>query len=334
MNRVQQLEHILGEWKQMRYEIINAMTAPSGEQVDLRGMPQRTKVAGVIVSGLSNIETAYLKELQNYNDHVLKDITRPNLFNVFLKASEAFNDKKVQNMWEMVKFMVDIPPTPASDQIKSRSSPTVEKKIISLARKYLESRYKDFMNSVISENLAQAKRGGIPGTLPLVQSFVGIKIQNLSDLEEAFVDEKPLWPLVYYCMRCGDLKAALYCINRCGAAFQEFKTALEEAIEDPQHHPSTRSESVLKLHYRKHVRSATDPYKKAAYCALVPCEPDDLHTEVMSAADDYLWLKLCQVREQSDLENKLTLDNLQTTISEVYGKVPFVNNLFNQKINF
>lgn len=319
LNRVQQLEHTLGEWKQMRFEIMNSMTAPSGELVDLRGTPQRTKVAGSMTSGLSNIEAAYAKELQSYNEHVLKGVTRPSLFNAFLTAAGTFNDKKVLDMWQMVKSMVDIPVTPAGDQIKSRTSAVVEAKIVSQARKYLESRYKDFMNSIVSENLAQAKRGGIPGTFPLVKSFVGIKIQNMRDLEETIIEDRPLWPLVYYCMRSGDLKGALYCINQCGAAFQEFRSALEEAIEDPQSRPTSRAESTLKLHYRKHVRSSTDPYKKAAYCALVPCEPDDLHTEVMSAADDYLWLKLCQVREQPDSENRLTLDNLQTTILEVYG---------------
>ncbi|KAJ8687706.1 hypothetical protein QAD02_023500 [Eretmocerus hayati] len=320
LNRVQQLEHSLGEWKQMRYEIMNAMTAPSGELVDLRGTPQRTKLAGTMTNGLTNIEAAYVKELQNYNDHVLKGVTRPSLFNAFCKVAESFNDSKILDMWQMVKSMIDLPPTPAEDQLKSRITPVVEMKIISHARKYLENRYKQFMNSIVNDNLAQAKRGGIPGTLPLVKSFVGIKIQNLRDLEEIIVDDRPLWPLVYYCMRSGDLRAALQCLNSCGAGFQEFRTALEEAIEDPQNRPSSRSESTLKLHYRKHVRSATDPYKKAAYCALVPCEPDDLHTEVMSAADDYLWLKLCQVREQPDPENKLMLDHLQTTILEVYGE--------------
>ncbi|KAL2718929.1 nuclear pore complex protein Nup93-like [Vespula squamosa] len=320
LTRVQQMEHILGEWKQMRFEIINAMTAPSGELVDLRGTPQRTKLAGSMVSGLSNVEVAYAKELQNYNEHVLRGTTRPNLFNIFCKASESFNDKKVTDLWQMVKYMVDIPPTPRGDQIKSRTSPAIEQKIVSLARNYLENRYRDFMNSVINENLVQAKRGGIPGTVPLVKSFVGIKVQNLRDLEDVMVGDRPLWPLVYYCMRCGDLKAALYCLKQCNADFPEFKTALEEACDDPQRYPGNRAESVLKLHYKKHVRSATDAYKRAAYSALVPCEPDDLHSEVVATADDYLWLKLCQVRDQPDIENKLTLDYLQTTISEIYGE--------------
>lgn len=320
LNRVQQMEHMLGEWKQMRFEIINAMTAPSGELVDLRGIPQRTKLAGSMISGLSNIEIAYAKELQIYNDHVLRGITRPSLFNSFSKAAESFNDKKVQDMWSMVKFMVNIPPTPRGDPIKSRTSSVVEEKIISQAKKYLENRYRDFMNSLVNENLAQAKRGGIPGTLPLVKSFIGIRIQNFRDLEDVLIDDKPLWPLVYYCMRAGDFKAALQCFNQCGTNFQEFRQALEEATVDSQKRPTSRGESILKLHYRKHVRSSTDPFKRASYCALVPCDPDDLHSEVMSTADDYLWLKLCQIREQNDNEHKLTLDHLQTTILEVYGE--------------
>ncbi|KZC06930.1 PREDICTED: nuclear pore complex protein Nup93-like [Dufourea novaeangliae] len=320
LTRVQQMEHMLGEWKQMRFEIINAMTAPSGELVDLRGTPQRTKLAGSMVSGLSNVEVAYVKELQNYNDHVLRGITRPSLFNAFCKAAESFNDKKIVDLWQMVKYMVDIPPIPREDQIKSRSTPIVEKRIVLQARKYLENRYRDFMTSVISENLAQAKRGGIPGTVPLVKSFVSVKVQNLRDLEDVVVADKPLWPLVYYCMRVGDYKAALQCLNQCNAEFPEFKTALEEACNDPEKHPSSYAESNLKLHYRKHVRSVTDPYKRVAYCALVPCETEDLHADVICTADDYLWLKLCQVRDQPDSENKLTLDYLQTTISEIYGE--------------
>ncbi|KAI4502766.1 hypothetical protein M0802_001810 [Mischocyttarus mexicanus] len=319
LTRVQQMEHILGEWKQMRFEIINAMTAPSGELVDLRGTPQRTKLAGSMVSGLSNVEVAYAKELQNYNEHVLRGSIRPNLFNTFCKASESFNDKKVTDLWQMVKFMVDIPPTPRGDQIKSRTSPAIEQKIVSLARNYLENRYRDFMNSVINENMVQAKRGGIPGTIPLVKSFIGIKIQNLRDLEDV-VDGKPLWPLVYFCMRCGDFKAALQCLSQCSTHYSEFKAALTEASEDPQRYPGNRAESVLRLHYKKHVKSSTDAFKKAAHSALVPCEPDDLHSEVIATADDYLWLKLCQVRDQPEVENKLTLDYLQTTISEIYGE--------------
>ncbi|KAG6798255.1 nuclear pore complex protein Nup93 [Apis mellifera caucasica] len=317
LTRIQQMEHMLGEWKQMRFEIMNAMTAPSGELVDLRGTPQRTKLTGSMIKGLSSVEVAYVKELQKYNDCVLKGL-KQNLFEAFRMAAESFNDTKIVDLWKMVIECVNnIQPVPREDQIKSRSTPIVEQEIVLHARKYLENRYEKFMNSVIRENSTQAQRGGTPGIVPLVKSFVTVKVQNLKDL---MVENIPLWPLVYYSMRVGDYKAALHFLSQCKTDFSEFRIALEEASCDPSRHLSSSAESNLKLQYRKHVRSVTDPYKKAAYCALVPCEPDDLHPDVICTADDYLWLKLCQVRDHSDAENKLTLDYLQTTISEIYGE--------------
>ena len=40
---------------------------------------------------------------------------------------------------------------------------------------------------------------------PLFQSF-----QNcVSAFEDGLVDGVPVWPIIYYCLRCGDLKAAI-----------------------------------------------------------------------------------------------------------------------------
>lgn len=71
------------------------------------------------------------------------------------------------------------------------------------------------MTNVINENLAEARRGGVPGTYTLVRSFVGIRLQGgYSGLEGGLVDERPLWPIVYYCLRCGDIGAALHCLKK------------------------------------------------------------------------------------------------------------------------
>lgn len=58
-------------------------------------------------------------------------------------------------------------------------------------------RYKTFMNNIVNENLAQASRGGIPGTYPLVRSFVGLRFQGeYLGLRDGVIDERPLWPMV------------------------------------------------------------------------------------------------------------------------------------------
>lgn len=73
------------------------------------------------------------------------------------------------------------------------------------------------MANIVNENLMQAKRGGVPGTYPLVRSFVGLRLPGgYLGLQDGEIDERPLWPMVYYCLRSGDLAAALYCLQKAG----------------------------------------------------------------------------------------------------------------------
>lgn len=71
------------------------------------------------------------------------------------------------------------------------------------------------MASVVSGNLQKAKRGGVPGTFPLVRSFVSVRVSQASiGLEDGLIDGQPVWPLIYYCLRCGDVAAALEVARR------------------------------------------------------------------------------------------------------------------------
>jgi nuclear pore complex protein Nup93 len=60
---------------------------------------------------------------------------------------------------------------------------------------------------------------------------------------------------------------------------------------------------------------------------------NDEHSEVAKAADDYLWLKLCQIREEdgteSQVTDRMTYAHLQSLILEEYGRyLNKVNSLF------
>lgn len=71
-------------------------------------------------------------------------------------------------------------------------------------------RYKQCVVQAVSSNLYQAELGGVPGTLQLIKSFLKIKIPSgTQNLEDGEVDGQPVWPLIYYCLRCGDLDAAM-----------------------------------------------------------------------------------------------------------------------------
>lgn len=74
------------------------------------------------------------------------------------------------------------------------------------------------MSTVITDHLRDAQRGGVPSTFNLVSSFVGLRFNNpntnqIIGLQDGHVDGKPLWPLVYYSLRCGDIQSALKCME-------------------------------------------------------------------------------------------------------------------------
>ena len=76
-------------------------------------------------------------------------------------------------------------------------------------------RYKQHIVQVVSSNLYQAELGGVPGTFQLVKSYLKIKIlPGTQNLEDGHVDGQPVWPLIYFCLRCGDLDAAMQVVTQ------------------------------------------------------------------------------------------------------------------------
>ena len=72
--------------------------------------------------------------------------------------------------------------------------------------------------------------------------------------------EQPVWPMIYFCMRCGDLKAAVTIAEQAAPSIGEFSAYIKEYAA---HGCLTRgSASMMKLQYRRQIRSSTDPFKK------------------------------------------------------------------------
>lgn len=201
-------------WQNEKNKIANAMLGSKKTYLDLAVQSEESFVHEVpsAKSMLSHQEMAYAKEVAEYNRALMTGLVQPNLINNFYSIVKNSNDKKVIELWEMVKYMSDIPPRPVGDIIEARATPIVQNAMISRAKKYLEERYRDFMTNVVSGNLQKAMRGGIPGTYPLVKSFVSVRPPSVprSDLQDGELDGQPVWPLIYYCLRCGDVNAALH----------------------------------------------------------------------------------------------------------------------------
>ena len=75
----------------------------------------------------------------------------------------------------------------------------------------------EFIKETVYRSLSQAKLGGRPGTYQLVRSFLNIRQTGRNPaLEDGTVDGQPIWAMVFYCLRCGDLEDALTAVKRAG----------------------------------------------------------------------------------------------------------------------
>lgn len=310
-----------------KIKLMNALIGPSQNWIDFRKGPEQTilneTAQGSVKSSLSSIQMAYGREVTEYNRY--DKAMRPSLVEKFTGVAQVFNDKKILEMWEIIKFMSNIRPIPKNqDPIKHR----FQLESVDQAMKYLEKQYKIFMQTVISEHLRESQRGGDPSNYKLVESFVALRFRNPNDLiglqdrrEENGKTVWP-WPMAYFCMRCGDNKSALKCLEASVPDHKEIITALEEILKNPDGKVSARVKSQIKMQYKQHKIRMSDPYKRAVFSLLGSC--NEQHQELTQSSDDYLWIQLYFISNVStDSSDKLTLPALQTMILEQYGEKHF-----------
>uniref|UniRef100_A0A8D3BZ60 Nuclear pore complex protein Nup93 n=1 Tax=Scophthalmus maximus TaxID=52904 RepID=A0A8D3BZ60_SCOMX len=234
--------------------------------------------------------------------------------------------ENVSDMWLMVKQMTDVLLVPAKDTLKSRTS--VEMQMAFVRQAVLQINYKNYTMVTVFGNLHQAQLGGVPGTYQLVRSFLNIKLPGpLPGMQDGEIEGHPVWAVIYYCLRCGDLNAAMQVVNRVQHQLGDFKTWFQEYMNSPDRRLSPTSENKLRLHYRRVLRNSADPYKRAVYCLIGKCDISDNHGEVADKTEDYLWLKMNQVcfddEGSSSSQDRLTLPQLQKQLLEDYGESHF-----------
>ncbi|KAK7873073.1 hypothetical protein R5R35_000357 [Gryllus longicercus] len=320
-------DDVNNRWRQEKLKALNALLGSSDEMLGIAARPEVSIINDGSISSRSQLDdqqSAYASAVTEYNRLAVQGALRPSLIDRFHDAVRDLHENKAMDLWNMVACMTEIPPQSLGDPLKARATSTVEQTLITQARKFLENRYKVFMRNKVECNLQEARRGGRPGTLPLVICYA--KLQQVSvvpGLEEVTVDGQPLWPVVYFCLRSGEPGAALTAASQAGSALEEFVSVLKELEKSPDRRLSTHLEQNLRFHYQRSVRASTDPFKKVVYCALGACDTAEEHTFILKTADDYLWMKLCQIREDNSQQpgsDSITYPHLQSLILEEYGE--------------
>ena len=99
---------------------------------------------------------------------------------------------------------------------------------------------------MVYSNLSSAQLGGVPGTFNLVRSFLNIKHPTSAPgLDDGLVEGVPVWPMIFYCLRCGDIAAALQAATAAGPALQEAITLLRELASSADGRLSTAAENQV-----------------------------------------------------------------------------------------
>ncbi|XP_064611037.1 nuclear pore complex protein Nup93-like [Liolophura sinensis] len=316
------------EWEREKQKILNALIG-AGQELDLQ--PESESILGESISmhgrsALDNVEMAYARQVFAYNDQIIKGGLRPNLVEMFSEVAQIIDDKNIIELWEMVRFMVDVPVASGTSIQNTRTSRKTQQGFVRQARKYLEQNYVKYITTTIYGNLQQAQLGGIPGTYHLVRSFLNVKQMNLRGLEDGTVEGHPVWAMLYYCLRCGDLKAAQQVVDKAPHNLGEhFPNFLQEYSSYEGHRLSPSNETMIRLQYRRAIKNSSDPYKRAVYCVIGQCDFSEDHTEVADKIDDYLWVKLCHIHpETNDMGSEtFTLQRLQSILYEDYGESHF-----------
>uniref|UniRef100_A0A8C0JY94 Nuclear pore complex protein Nup93 n=1 Tax=Canis lupus dingo TaxID=286419 RepID=A0A8C0JY94_CANLU len=296
-------ESMLVEWEQVKQRILHTLLASGEDALDFTQESEPSYISDVGLPGRSSLDSIEM----------------------------AYARQNISDMWTMVKQMTDVLLVPATDALKSRSSVEVRMEFVRQALAYLEQSYKNYTLVTVFGNLHQAQLGGVPGTYQLVRSFLNIKLPApLPGLQDGEVEGHPVWALIYYCMRCGDLFAASQVVNRAQHQLGEFKTWFQEYMNSKDRRLSPATENKLRLHYRRALRNNTDPYKRAVYCIIGRCDITDNQSEVADKTEDYLWLKLNQVCFDDDgtssPQDRLTLSQFQKQLLEDYGESHFTVN--------
>uniref|UniRef100_A0A0B7A299 Nuclear pore protein n=1 Tax=Arion vulgaris TaxID=1028688 RepID=A0A0B7A299_9EUPU len=318
-----QWECMENEWEREKQKILSSLLGSGQETFEFQQEPELLTSDHELVRGrssLDSIEIAFARQVFVYNEHVIENGILPSLVDMFKEVASKTGDQNIIDLWQLVQCMTEIPLGHmfGSQPVNIRKDRQIQTHFVNKAKLYLQQSYIRYLETTITSNLRQAQLGGIPGTYHLVLSYLKIKPPvTARSSEDGELDGQPVWAVLFFCLRCGDLRAAKHVVDRAGNQLGEFPTYFSEYANSADHRLGPGNDTKIKLHYRRIVKNCSDPYKRAVYCVVGRCDWAENHTEILDKIDDYLWMKLSHVHDHTNSEGnheQLTLPVSEDTL--------------------
>jgi len=137
----------------------------------------------------------------------------------------------VVTLWDVARAMSGVTEDRPSSEVVTR------------AKKYLETSHSKLIMNVVFSKLSSAQLG--PN---LIRSFLNIRVPSTTQgLDDRLVDEVPVWAMIYYCLRCGDIQAA----QGAGPGLTDTHTLLQEVSNSSINRLSPQTDGMVKLQNRR-----------------------------------------------------------------------------------
>lgn len=316
-------------------------------------------------SNMDYIEIIYAKCIMHYIDRIVSSSTRPDIVQELIaNILRDITEININDLWDTVASIISCcdPMRSGVDPIKFRQSLPFQVKFVMSSRRLLERKYREFAETTVHGSLNKIDMDA-KSCYILMKNFLSLKspswLSNItvlnsvtsdfnSNSDDGAIEGHPVWSFIWHCLRAGMVDAAIEVAQRSRVPFisGEFVDILRVYNENEDKKLPLKMENQLRLNYKRSISKSNDVYKKAVYNVLASC--DLTFVEASDRIEDYLWLRLCQVKfdhsmnDYDDLtpiqqstpvkttppqalitSNKLTLPQLQSLISEELGEAHF-----------
>lgn len=289
----------------------------------------------------------FVADVQNYIKAKESNKSNKDLIEYFLETVQKNNTSStVAHIWNVVKYMYNITPQQQSTYgaFNDRYSEENQIKLVKNAKTYLEDKYQAFL---IKETRHLNLNNDDNYMAAVISSYVMMNSGRLvTQLNDFYVDDQSVWPILYYSLRCGRIDVANFFIRKSNLALDDL---LNVFIHLKEANFTERAASNVGITLNKYYRTLPvydNAFRKTIFSLLGMVEANIEKKAVAKTIEDKLWILLTEYFATKYMEDSNGLDycSLQRYILDhgkpymdqphVYFELLFLIGQFESAIDF
>jgi nuclear pore complex protein Nup93 len=240
-----------------------------------------------------------------------------------LPASSAAEEDDIIDAWDLLSEIVgETSGIPVSGRAQLTEGKFLRgntqhhrEELIGGVQRYCERLFEAWVTDQVEEHFrgAHTRAGSNPSLRSKIKSFVLMMMQNGDEipLVEDTHDDVPIWPQVFFSIRCGDMKAAADIAKEaktspeCAACLKHLASGATISMATKRL-PDDMWRGLVH-EYNQTVRNHTsDFYKTAVYNLVGKCEPNPVfNSHLVPTVEDWIWIKLSMLWSDPNDANEL-----------------------------